>query len=38
MESVADGILAVDRDRNITAFNVAAETITGIPRDQAIGC
>ncbi len=37
MESVADGIMAVDADRNITAFNPAAEGITGIPRDKAIG-
>ena len=37
MESVADGILAVDLDHNITAFNPAASTITGLPREQAIG-
>lgn len=37
MESVAEGIMAVDVDRNITAFNPAAEAITGIPRDEAIG-
>jgi len=37
MESVAEGIMAVDVDRNITAFNPAAESITGISRDHAIG-
>ncbi|GAF83935.1 unnamed protein product, partial [marine sediment metagenome] len=37
MESVADGIMAVDVHRNITAFNPAAEGITGIPRDKATG-
>ena len=37
MESVADGILAIDLDHNITAFNPAASGITGVPRDQAIG-
>ncbi len=37
MESVADGIMAVDTNRNITAFNPAAEAISGIPRDMAIG-
>jgi PAS domain S-box-containing protein len=37
MESVADGVLAIDSDRNITAFNPAAAAITGVPCDQAIG-
>lgn len=37
MESVADGVMAVDVDRNITVFNPAAEAITGIQRHQAIG-
>ena len=37
MESVADGILAIDLDHNITAFNPAASTLTGMPREQAIG-
>ncbi|MGB2986868.1 MAG: sigma 54-interacting transcriptional regulator [Phycisphaerae bacterium] len=37
MESVADGILAIDLDHNITAFNPAASAITGMPREQAIG-
>lgn len=37
MESVADGVLAVDRDWNITAFNRSAEAITGISREHALG-
>lgn len=37
MQSVADGIMAVDADRNITAFNPAAERITGFPRAEAVG-
>jgi len=37
MESVADGVLAIDADFAITAFNPAASSITGVPRDQAIG-
>jgi PAS domain S-box-containing protein len=37
MESVADGVLAIDVDHNITAFNPAAATITGVRRDEAIG-
>ena len=37
MDSVADGVFTVDRDMRIMAYNHAAELITGIPRDQAIG-
>lgn len=37
VESVADGVLAVDRQWRITAFNRAAEVITGIPRERALG-
>lgn len=37
MESVADGVLAIDLDHNITAFNPAASAITGVPQEQAIG-
>jgi PAS domain S-box-containing protein len=37
MESVADGVVAVDVDLTIDAFNPAASEITGVPRDQAIG-
>jgi PAS domain S-box-containing protein len=34
---LADGIFTVDRDWKITSFNRAAERITGVKREQAIG-
>jgi len=37
LDSIADGVFTVDDDWNITSFNRAAEEITGIPREQAIG-
>ncbi len=37
MESLADGVFTVDTDWNITFFNRAAGTITGIPPERAIG-
>lgn len=37
MESVADGILAIDLDHNITAFNPAAGALTRMSGEQAIG-
>ena len=37
LDSIADGVFTVDGDWRITSFNRAAEKITGIPRDQAIG-
>ncbi len=37
LESISDGVFTVDRDWNITYFNRAAEEITGIPRNEAIG-
>jgi PAS domain S-box-containing protein len=37
MESVADGVLAVDRDLTVNAFNPAASKITGVARQEAIG-
>jgi len=37
LDSVADGVFTVDRKWRITSFNRAAEKITGVPRDQAIG-
>ena len=36
-ESVGTGLIAVDRDKRITAFNRTAATITGVPVDRAIG-
>ncbi|QCQ22723.1 sigma-54 interaction domain-containing protein [Desulfoglaeba alkanexedens] len=37
LNSIADGVFTVDRDFRITWFNRAAEIITGIPKDEAIG-
>lgn len=37
LESISDGVFTVDHEWQITSFNRAAEKITGIPRDQAIG-
>ncbi len=35
--SIADGVFAVDRDMRITAFNSAAEQITGWKHDEVVG-
>ena len=37
LNSIADGVFTIDQDKNVTSFNNAAEKITGIARDQAIG-
>jgi len=37
LESISDGVFTVDRNWRITAFNRAAEEITGIPREEAMG-
>jgi len=37
LDSIADGVFTVDRNRIITSFNHAAEQITGYRREQAIG-
>lgn len=37
LDSIADGVFTVDQDWHITSFNKAAEDITGIPRDMALG-
>jgi PAS domain S-box-containing protein len=37
LDSITDGVFTVDRRWRITSFNRAAERITGVPRDQAIG-
>ena len=37
LDSVADGVFTVDRRMFITSFNRAAERITGVPRERAIG-
>jgi len=36
-ESISDGVFTIDHDWRITSFNRAAERITGIPRQQAVG-
>jgi len=37
LNSIADGVFTIDLDKNVTSFNRAAEKITGIPGEQAIG-
>jgi PAS domain S-box-containing protein len=37
LESISDGVFTVDHEWRITSFNRAAEEITGIPREEAIG-
>jgi len=37
LDSIADGVFTVDRDWRITSFNRAAERITGISRQEALG-
>ena len=37
LESISDGVFTVDQDWRVTSFNRAAEAITGVPREEAIG-
>lgn len=37
LESISDGVFSVDENWRITSFNRAAEEITSIPREEAIG-
>ena len=37
LESITDGVFTVDKEWRITSFNKAAEEITGILRDEALG-
>ncbi|MDX9834137.1 MAG: sigma 54-interacting transcriptional regulator [Desulfobulbus sp.] len=37
LESISDGVFTVDPEWRITSFNRAAEEITGVPREEAIG-
>ena len=37
LANVADGIVAVDRDGQVVLWNSAAEEITGVPQEEAIG-
>jgi len=37
LDSIADGVFTVDKNWRIMTFNRAAERITGVPRNEAIG-
>lgn len=37
LESISDGVFTVDMDWRITSFNRAAEAITGVGREEAVG-
>ena len=37
LDYIPDGVFTVDAEWRVTFFNRAAEQITGIPRDQAVG-
>ncbi len=37
LDSIADGVFTVDADWKVTSFNQAAQKITGISRDDALG-
>jgi len=37
LESISDGVFTVDHNWKVTSFNRAAEDITGIPREDAMG-
>jgi len=37
LDSIADGVFTIDLDFNIRYFNRAAEKITGVSKDQALG-
>ena len=37
LDSIADGVFTVDADLKITSFNRAAEKITGVKKEEAVG-
>lgn len=37
LDSINEGVFTIDHDWRITAFNRAAERITGVPREKALG-
>lgn len=37
LDSINDGVFTVDGDYLVTSFNKAAETITGVPEEEALG-
>lgn len=36
--SIASGVITTDTDNTITTYNLAAERILGLPREEALGC
>lgn len=38
LDSINEGVFTVNLDWKITSFNSAAERITGVPREEAVGC
>ncbi|MCL6634712.1 MAG: sigma 54-interacting transcriptional regulator [Peptococcaceae bacterium] len=37
LDSITEGVFTVDRDWRVTFFNRAAEEVTGVPREDAVG-
>lgn len=37
LNSIADGVFTIDKNKNITSFNQAAENITGFTKQRALG-
>jgi len=37
LDSITDGVFTIDRQWQITSFNHAAEKITGVTKDEALG-
>ncbi len=37
LDSIEEGVFTVDLDWSVTSFNKAAERITGVPREKAVG-
>ena len=37
LDSIVEGVFTVDEDLKITYFNHAAEKITGVPKEEAVG-
>lgn len=37
LDSITDGVFTVDREWRVTSFNRAAEEVTGVPGEQAVG-
>ncbi len=37
LDSITEGVFTIDPEKNIISFNKAAEKITGVPKEEAIG-